>query len=76
MVLKRLPKAEHYTPEVVENISGVPANQLIEITEMMARAKPATLIYNQGLTQHSVGTGNTRQTVILQLLLGNVGKPN
>lgn len=67
-------EAEQYTPEVVEDITGVPAKQLIEITEMMARAKPATLIYNQGLTQHSVGTGNTRQTVILQLLLGNVGK--
>lgn len=67
-------EAEQYTPEVVENITGVPARQLIEITNTMARAKPATLIYNQGLTQHSVGTGNTRQTAILQLLLGNLGK--
>jgi formate dehydrogenase major subunit len=68
-------EAEQYTPEVVEDITGVPANLLIEITETMARAKPATLIYNQGLTQHTVGTGNTRQTAILQLLLGNMGKP-
>lgn len=67
-------EAEQYTPEVVENITGIPAAQMIEITEMMARAKPATLIYNQGLTQHTVATGNTRQTVILQLLLGNIGK--
>lgn len=67
-------EAEQYTPEVVENITGIPAAQLIEITEMMARAKPATLIYNQGLTQHTVATGNTRQTIILQLLLGNIGK--
>ncbi len=67
-------EAEQYTPEVVENITGIPAAQMIQITEMMARAKPATLIYNQGLTQHTVATGNTRQTVILQLLLGNIGK--
>jgi len=67
-------EAEQYTPEVVENITGIPAAQMIEISEMMARAKPATLIYNQGLTQHTVATGNTRQTVILQLLLGNIGK--
>ena len=68
-------EAEHYTPEIVADITGVPASQLIEITEMMARAKPATLIYNQGLTQHTVATGNTRQTIILQMLLGNIGKP-
>lgn len=67
-------EAEQYTPEVVEDITGVPAQQLIEIAETMARAKPATLIYNQGLTQHSVGSGNTRQTAILQLILGNLGK--
>ena len=69
-----LKECEQYTPEVVEDITGVPAQQLIEITEIFAKAKPASLIWNQGLTQHTVGTSNTRLAPILQMILGNMGK--
>ncbi|MFY9070942.1 molybdopterin-dependent oxidoreductase, partial [Aliarcobacter butzleri] len=33
------------------------------------------LIWNQGWTQHSIGSSNTRLGSIMQLILGNVGKP-
>nr|CAA37989.1 formate dehydrogenase [Wolinella succinogenes] len=69
-----LKECEQYTPEVVEEVTGVPAQQLIEITEIFAKAKPASLIWGMGLTQHTTGTSNTRLAPILQMILGNIGK--
>lgn len=67
-------EAEKWTPEEVENVTGVPAQQLIRITQMYASVKPATLFWSLGITQHSVGSSNTRILAILQLILGNMGK--
>ena len=67
-------EAAKWTPEEVENVTGVPAEQLIRITQMYASVKPATLFWSLGITQHSVGSSNTRILAILQLVLGNMGK--
>lgn len=67
-------EAKKYTPKIVEDITGIPANTIIRLAKEMATAKPASLIWNQGLTQHTVGTSNTRMAPILQTLLGNIGK--
>ncbi len=67
-------EAEKWTPEEVENVTGVPAEQLIRVTKMYASVKPATLFWSLGITQHSVGSSNTRILAILQLILGNMGK--
>lgn len=67
-------EALKWTPEEVENVTGVPAEQLIRITKMYASVKPATLFWSLGITQHSVGSSNTRILAILQLILGNMGK--
>ena len=67
-------EAEKWTPEEVENVTGVPVKQLIRITKMYASVKPATLFWSLGITQHSVGSSNTRILAILQLVLGNMGK--
>lgn len=67
-------EAKKYTPEVAADITGIPADTIIRIAKEMARAKPASLIWNQGLTQHTVGTNNTRIMPILQTILGNIGK--
>lgn len=66
-------EAQNYPPEVVADICGVKKEQLIEVTELYAKTKPGTLIWAMGLTQHSIGTGNTRIAPILQLALGNMG---
>lgn len=68
-------EAAKWTPEVVEDVTGVPAAQLEKITRMLATIKPATLFWALGITQHSVGSSNTRILAILQLVLGNIGKP-
>ena len=67
-------EAKKYPPKVVEDITGIPADTIVRVAKQMAKAKPASLIWNQGLTQHTVGTNNTRMAPILQSILGNIGK--
>ena len=66
-------EAKKWTPEKVEDVTGVPAKQLIQVTELYAKTNPGTLIWAMGLTQHSIGSSNTRMAPILQLALGNLG---
>jgi len=68
-------EAENYTPEVVENITGLPKETLIQAATLYASADPGCLIWNQGWTQHTIGSSNTRLGSIMQLVLGNLGKP-
>jgi len=68
-------ECEEYTPEHVEDITGCPKELLIQATTAFATAEPGCLIWNQGWTQHTVGSSNTRLGSILQLVLGNMGKP-
>ncbi len=62
-----------WTPEEVERVSGVPGEQLKRVAQMMAKEKPATLIWCMGATQKTVGTANVRAYCILLLATGNVG---
>src|SRR5262249_36443146 len=64
-----------YTPETGEKITGVPAAQIREIAETMAKNRPSTILYALGMTQHTTGVQGIRAFTILQLLLGNLGKP-
>src|SRR4030095_4565094 len=68
-------EVEKYTPEVVEQISGVPGPQLERVAKMFATQKPSTLIWCMGATQHTVGTANVRAFCIALLATGNVGAP-
>ncbi len=68
-------ECEEYTPEHVEDITGLPKDLLIQAATVFAAADPGCLIWNQGWTQHSIGSSNTRLGSIMQLILGNVGKP-
>src|SRR5690606_11971892 len=49
--------------------------QLKRVAQTFAQAKPSTLIWCMGATQHTVGTANVRAFCILCLATGNVGKP-
>ena len=64
-----------YTLEVGERISGIPAAQIKLIAETMAKNRPGTILYALGMTQHTTGVQGIRAFTILQLLLGNIGKP-
>jgi formate dehydrogenase major subunit len=64
-----------YTLEMGERITGIPVSQIREIAETMAKNRPGTILYALGMTQHTTGVQGIRAFTILQLLLGNVGKP-
>lgn len=65
---------EKYPPDEVERITGISGDQLKRVAELLAKERPATLIWAMGQTQKSVGTANVRASCIALLLTGNVGK--
>src|SRR5205085_6662789 len=68
-----------YTPELVESVCGVPKEQFLKVAEIFSNAsgpdKTAAICYAVGWTQHSTGVQIIRSACILQLLLGNIGRP-
>ncbi len=68
-----------YTPEMVSKITGTPKDQFLKVAEMLgetsATDKVMTILYALGWTQHSVGSQNIRTMAMIQLLLGNMGRP-
>ncbi len=76
-ILKR--HYSRYTPEVVQEVCGVSPEQFAEVcrawTENSGRERTTALVYSVGWTQHSVGVQYIRTGAIIQLLLGNMGRP-
>jgi formate dehydrogenase major subunit len=76
-VLKR--HFTRYTPEMVEQFCGVPKERFLEIADAFTSAsgpeKTGAICYAVGWTQHSTGAQIIRSAAILQLLLGNIGRP-
>jgi formate dehydrogenase major subunit len=68
-----------YTPEMVEQICGVSPAQLARVCEAVTnnsgRERTTAWVYSVGWTQHSVGVQYIRGAAIIQLLLGNMGRP-
>jgi formate dehydrogenase major subunit len=68
-----------YTPEMVEQVSGVPPEQFAKVCEAVTsnsgRERTTAWVYSVGWTQHSVGVQYIRGAAIIQLLLGNMGRP-
>jgi formate dehydrogenase major subunit len=68
-----------YTPELVEQECGIPKERFLEVagvfTGASGREKTAAICYAVGWTQHSSGVQIIRAACILQLLLGNIGRP-
>ncbi len=68
-----------YTPEMVERTCGVPADLFLKVAETLCRnsgrERTSAFCYAVGWTQHSVGVQYIRTATIIQLLLGNIGRP-
>jgi formate dehydrogenase major subunit len=76
-ILKR-----HYcrhTPEMVEQICGCSKQDFFEVAhalcENSGRERTSAIVYALGWTQHSTGVQMIRAATIVQLLLGNIGRP-
>ncbi len=76
-VLKR--HFSRYTPEMVEQVCGTPPDLFLKVCEAWTansnRERTTALVYSVGWTQHTVGVQYIRTGAIIQLLLGNVGRP-
>jgi formate dehydrogenase major subunit len=68
-----------YTPEMVEAVCGVSRKAFLRVADAFCLAsgpdKTAAICYAVGWTQHSTGVQIIRTAAILQLLLGNIGRP-
>jgi formate dehydrogenase major subunit len=68
-----------YTPEMVEQICGVPQAKFLQVCELLTensgRERTSAFAYAVGWTQHTVGVQYIRTASILQTLLGNIGRP-
>ena len=62
-----------YTPDHVETITGIPADDLRTAARIYAEANSASILYAMGITQHSHGTDNVKSCANLAMLCGNVG---
>ena len=68
-----------YTPEMVERISGIPQDVFIRLAETIlensGRDRTTAFCYAVAWTQHTNGTQTIGACALLQLLLGNIGRP-
>ena len=68
-----------YTPEVVSEVCGCTVEEFMRVAELLCsnsgRERTTCIAYALGWTQHTTGVQIIRTAGILQLLLGNVGRP-
>jgi formate dehydrogenase major subunit len=68
-----------YTPELVAETCGCSAAEFEAVAEALCRNsgrdRTSAFAYSVGWTQHTVGVQYIRTASIIQLLLGNVGRP-
>ena len=64
-----------WTPDKVEEVTGMKEAEVLDVAETMAKNRPSTIVWAMGQTQHTNGNAIVRASCILQLALGNVGVP-
>ena len=68
-----------YTPELVAETCGCTVAELEAVAEALCRnsgrERTSAFVYSVGWTQHTVGVQYIRTASIIQLLLGNIGRP-
>jgi formate dehydrogenase major subunit len=68
-----------YTPALVAETCGCTEEEFLAVAralcENSGRERTSALVYAVGWTQHTVGVQNIRAASIIQMLLGNMGRP-
>jgi formate dehydrogenase major subunit len=68
-----------YTPEMVERITGCPRDKFLEVAEALTRnsgpERTSAFCYAVAWTQHTKGVQMIGCAALLQMLLGNIGRP-
>ena len=65
---------EKYTPESVEKITGVKAEDMKKIADLYARSESSSIVYAMGITQHITGVDNVKSLGNLAMLCGQIGR--
>jgi predicted molibdopterin-dependent oxidoreductase YjgC len=63
-----------YTPEMAQEITGVPQAHIVKAARLFASADKAAILYGMGITQHTTGTDNVKSVANLLMLTGNMGR--
>jgi formate dehydrogenase major subunit len=68
-----------YTPELVADACGCSVEEFLYVAEALCansgKERTSAFVYAVGWTQHTVGVQLIRTAAIIQLLLGNIGRP-
>jgi formate dehydrogenase major subunit len=65
----------HYDPEVVQDISGIPAADLERAAHIYGEADNACISWGLGVTEHKYGSEVARLICNLALMTGKIGRP-
>jgi formate dehydrogenase major subunit len=66
---------ERNSPEVMEKITGVPAQEVRAAARLFAKAKNGAIYYGLGVTEHSQGSTMVIAVANLAMATGNIGRP-
>ena len=65
--------ALNYPPDVASEISGVPAEKIIQAARLYGRAKTGMIMHARGIEHHSNGTENVLSYINIALATGKIG---
>ncbi len=66
---------EKYTPEYCAEITGVPAEKIVQAGRLYGRAKTGFVLHARGIEHHSNGVDNVLSYINLVLASGKIGAP-
>src|SRR4030081_3218794 len=66
-------EAKKWTPQAVQDVTGMAEDEVRNCAEIMAKNRPSTIIWAMGQTQHTTGNAVVRARPLSPLALGNVG---
>lgn len=67
---------EEYTPESVEETTGIEASVIREVARMYATSPASGIFWGMGVCQFNQGVETVRALASLALLTGHIGRPN
>ena len=67
--------AARYTPDAASQISGVPAEKIVQAARLYGRAKTAMIMHARGIEHHTNGVNNVLSYINLVLATGKIGAP-
>jgi assimilatory nitrate reductase catalytic subunit len=66
---------EKFTPDIASQISGVPAEKIVQAGMLYGRAKTGMIMHARGIEHHSNGVDNVLSYINIVLATGKIGEP-